>query len=769
MIKLSFCTLLFILSQRTYAQSNEGTNFWFGFMEHIDEGQNSMAVMITSKQNAAGVVQIPGLGFSQNFTVSPNQVEIIQMPTAAEYIGSEGVRNLGINVTTGDPVSVYIHQYHQARSEATVVLPVSSLSTDYYAMSYQGISTGFAGNGYSQFLIVATEDETEIEFTVESNTQAGKAANSTNSILMNTGQTYVVQAAEPTDDLSGSFIRANKKISVFAGASFSGVPSGCRSFDNLIEQMTPIDTWGRRFVSVPTTDGDIDVFRILASENATEYTVYGSTNNVVRNGILERGEFVEYSFPGASYIEADKPILVAQYMIGQGCTTTPDQGTGDPSIVILNSIEQIRDTVTLFNSPLENISSQFINVISRAEAVEEITMDGLKIQSELGFNFQFIGPNDEYAYVRINSTDGAHTIIDPSCGVIAIAYGFGEVESYAYSGGASFSKINANQLPEGGCLNTEVLFNSELPPERYELIWDIGDGQPIRTDDNFVHTYTSLGTYPATLTIYDKCFDETEVLNRDLLITLRDVVAVQDPYIEICEGEFFELGATDVDNGRYEWAGPLDYVSDERFPTVEDTDPSMSGFYKVVGNVSGCKTFPDSVEVVINPTPIVDIGRDSVVCTKRGMFPELNAGVFNEYLWNTGELSRNIDVMEPGEYFVDVIDDKGCMGSDSILFTQQCPTEYYIPTVFSPGSAINPDNQLFGILGEDIISVELTIFDRWGNEVFQTTSTEVHWDGTKNGTPLEQGNYVWVMNLVGYKEDATQFEETTTGTVLLIR
>ena len=755
------------------AQTNEGTNFWFGFMEHINPRLNTKVVLITSKVNTSGTITIPGLGFTQTFNVIANDVTSIEMPLDTEFIGSEFVQDIAINVTSVEPISVYIHQYHSARSEATVVLPVSTISNEYFIMSYTGINNGFVGTGFSEFMIVATEDETTVNYTLTDQTKGGALSGSSQTVTLHQGQSYQVQAAQITGDLTGTFVSADKRIAVFSGASFSGVPMNCGSHDNLLEMMPPLDTWGTRFVSVPTNDGDFDVFRVLASENGTTVTVFsqGGTPTPIT---LNRGEFREYTSFDATYIEADKPIIVTQYLIGQDCTS-PDDLQGDPSMLVLNSVEQIRDTVTLFNSNFQAIETQFINIICRIESVDLVTFDGSLIQGGLGFQFTPIGPDDAFAFVRIPTSRGAHTIIDPGCGVIATAYGFGERETYAYSGGASFSRINANSLPEGGCRGIEITFNSGLPPERYELEWDIGDGQATRTDDNFVHTYDELGVYPAQLRIFDRCFDERDTFDRDMIVSLRQAVDAID-MIEVCEDDqiIFEVEDSGIDvppGGRvsFEWNGPLAYFAEEQFPIIESAQPDMTGTYEVIGIVSGCETFPDSTDLIVNPTPQHDLGPDDVICDKNNKIPVLNGGDFVSYLWSTGDTEQFIDGDEEGTYTLEFIDEEGCVGMDSISLLRQCPTEIYMANVFTPQGSDLAANSTFGVLGEDIISFEFRVFDRWGNKVFRSTSQEISWDGIANNKFAEQGNYSWVLLYEGFREDGTQFEDKLTGTVLLLR
>ena len=69
-------------------------------MEHINVGQNTMVVMITSKYAAAGLVEMPLIGWNQSFSVAPNQVTLVTLPKSAETVGSENVNKNGIYISS---------------------------------------------------------------------------------------------------------------------------------------------------------------------------------------------------------------------------------------------------------------------------------------------------------------------------------------------------------------------------------------------------------------------------------------------------------------------------------------------------------------------------------------------------------------------------------------------------------------------------------------------------------------------------------------------
>ncbi|HEV3222821.1 MAG TPA: gliding motility-associated C-terminal domain-containing protein, partial [Puia sp.] len=66
----------------------------------------------------------------------------------------------------------------------------------------------------------------------------------------------------------------------------------------------------------------------------------------------------------------------------------------------------------------------------------------------------------------------------------------------------------------------------------------------------------------------------------------------------------------------------------------------------------------------------------------------------------------------------------------------------------------------------DLSSYELSIFNRWGQKVFETRDYTKGWDGTVNGQVQDTGVFVWFCK---YKKINSLLNGEITGTVVLIR
>ena len=88
---------------------------------------------------------------------------------------------------------------------------------------------------------------------------------------------------------------------------------------------------------------------------------------------------------------------------------------------------------------------------------------------------------------------------------------------------------------------------------------------------------------------------------------------------------------------------------------------------------------------------------------------------------------------------------------------------FYVPNAFAPDGI----NQTFGPKGQfyDYTRFEMTIFNRWGEELYRTRDINKGWDGTFNGELVQVGSYVYMIRFV----DAGGKEHRRKGTVTLIR
>jgi gliding motility-associated-like protein len=169
--------------------------------------------------------------------------------------------------------------------------------------------------------------------------------------------------------------------------------------------------------------------------------------------------------------------------------------------------------------------------------------------------------------------------------------------------------------------------------------------------------------------------------------------------------------------------------------------------YSVIPTANGCVGAPVSVQAFVNPTPIIKAGKNDTI--PRGNSVQLNAIGGVSYAWvpGTGLSCTNCPnpIASPGQtttYFLTGTDEYGCVNFDSLTVTViQGEEELYIPNAFSPDG--NNLNDQFMIYGTNIKTIDIQIFDRWGEQVYHGTDQYKGWDGKFHGNAVEMGVYVY--------------------------
>ena len=280
------------------------------------------------------------------------------MPPEAQ-IALGGREAKAIHVVATSDVSVYGLNRILYTTDAYLGLPVGALGTDYVVLGYG------TGQG-AEASIVATANDTHVRISPTDRPE-GRPDALPFDVTLDLGDVFELKVG---NDLTGTIITADKKISVFGGNQCANVPEGVGFCDHIVEQLPPTTAWGRRFVTAPlATRVNGDTFRILAAHDGTTVTLNG-----VAIGSIDRGEFIERIIDGAATIDADKPVLIAQYSNG----TDFDGVTSDPFMMLVPPFEQFLASYVV-TTPATGFETNFINVVAPTAAIGGITLDGLPI------------------------------------------------------------------------------------------------------------------------------------------------------------------------------------------------------------------------------------------------------------------------------------------------------------------------------------------------------------------------------------------------------
>lgn len=179
-----------------------------------------------------------------------------------------------------------------------------------------------------------------------------------------------------------------------------------------------------------------------------------------------------------------------------------------------------------------------------------------------------------------------------------------------------------------------------------------------------------------------------------------------------------------------------------------------SGEYPVsliITTKEGCvDTITDNY--IVKSDPVVELGADTTVLSCSAI--ELDAGNPGSiYLWSTGETTQSIlleEISEKINIWVQV-NSNGCLAADTIsIDVDDVQQELYFPNAFTPdGDGVN---DVFAPIGnlEFVMAYQLIIYNRWGQQIFETKDPYNGWNGSLNSRPAPHGTYIYK---VAYKID----------------
>jgi gliding motility-associated-like protein len=204
-----------------------------------------------------------------------------------------------------------------------------------------------------------------------------------------------------------------------------------------------------------------------------------------------------------------------------------------------------------------------------------------------------------------------------------------------------------------------------------------------------------------------------------------------------------------------------------------------SGFMTVsltVTDVNGCvgtSTQTDFIQVYerpiagfrVNPSTDYIIGEDELSLSNLSQDAR-----FSYYIIDGDTIlgaTSTYDLTEPGTYNITqvVINAQGCTDEMTKTVTARFGSEFYIPLAFTPDN--DGKNDVFKVVGEEIKSYFIEIYDRWGAPIFTSSNMEEGWDGiiSKSQVPAPSGVYVFKLELRDYKNRPIQ----ESGSITLLR
>lgn len=714
--------LLVVFNGFAQDKSNKGKEFWLGYGHNIlftaDNPVNAqnLVLYLTADQAATVTVTVNGTAFSQTVNIPANSVDfsVIIPKTGANdaRILSEGLSTKGIHVVSNVPIVAYAHEYGLLSSGATMLMPVETFGYTYYSLNYTQSSN--YSNCYSWFYVVAAEDNTKLLITPSDTTQNGWLPTQTYTINLNKGEIYNV-FGKSTSSLAGKDMTGSKVVSVagsdgschpialFSGSSRNDLlspnctyiyTSGVNTYnvsgnggEFMMQQIFPANAWGTKYVTyhpINNTSGNIQtpyytIYRVAVRKPSTVV----KKNGVPLTGLINNF-YYEYASSSGDVIEADQPILVAQYTTSSNqCSGATDNPIGDPEMIYLSPIEQGVKNAIFYNTRKQDISLNFINIIVPVAGVNSVLIDGTPLDPA---EYITHPTNSNYVVaVRRLFVAAQHTITCDST-FIATVYGTGIYESYGYNVGTLVNNLNAIGLikntynTNGGidsftCPKTPVRLFVKLAYKATSIKWGLSQinssgitpntdsiiNNPVPIDSNLVNgrkyytytlqqdfTFANTGTYYIPVTYNSPDIDNcSQTENTTIKVVVKTGPDANFTYSSAnCLNDSIYFSGTTVANGfnlvSYKWNFDDNTTSTiinpvKKFATSGNHDVKFAVFAD-----NGCSgNTTKTVAILPIPTTNFTIANgcsgDSVLITDQST---ITPGNISSWYWDFGDNSN---------------------------------------------------------------------------------------------------------------------------------
>jgi gliding motility-associated-like protein len=224
----------------------------------------------------------------------------------------------------------------------------------------------------------------------------------------------------------------------------------------------------------------------------------------------------------------------------------------------------------------------------------------------------------------------------------------------------------------------------------------------------------------------------------------------------LCPNDTIELFAKDTGGQSlsYFWTPAADIVSGAITDSPFVKPPKNTTFYvTATDSATGC-VYKDSINVNVISSLQYVLATATPDTIKYGDTTQLNT-IYTQaasLYWDPDSSLLSTKIANPladprivTTYTVHVIDNNGCKADKQVTvyieYTPCSSTNLYVPNAFSPNN--DGKNDMLYVRGNFIQTMYFTVYDRWGQKMFETRNQNEGWDGTYKGKKLDPAVFGW--------------------------
>lgn len=292
---------------------------------------------------------------------------------------------------------------------------------------------------------------------------------------------------------------------------------------------------------------------------------------------------------------------------------------------------------------------------------------------------------------------------------------------------------------------------------------DFGDGFTT-TDSSATHTYANPGTYIVTLIAQDSfCVWAADTVSQTVNIgSLVHSGINTNNVLYGCAPQTIHLTNTFTSTGNYFWILGDGTVSTATSFYHTYTDTGTYYVQLIVSDTTSCNladTSSYTFHVYQNPVagftydqPVFYFVNDNIHFYDHSIYAAF-------YNWDFGDGTSSADSVvvhqfkDGGTFDVCLLvtSINGCIDSTCAPLEILSSEMIYVPNAFTPNGDFK--NDVFKVSYTGLTDLNVMIFDRWGEKIYEYNSLSGSWDGTYNGKPVAEDVYIWKLKAKGVVHD----------------
>ena len=248
-------------------------------------------------------------------------------------------------------------------------------------------------------------------------------------------------------------------------------------------------------------------------------------------------------------------------------------------------------------------------------------------------------------------------------------------------------------------------------------------------------------------------------------VDISDALCSESDTIEIRFPEFIDLGEDTLlcDDEVLSLAlnqGWIDSIFWSDGSTNNTSDFFNIGTHEVEVYQEHC-SIRDSIAIDRLLSPSVYL-QDTVICLGESFNLELDTSY--QYTLNGNDITNSYFIQSAMEIELIASNYCGFSTSNFVIEEEDCTCDIYIPNSFTPNS--DEYNSHFKVVSECVFTdFHLTVYNRWGEIVFESFEPDSAWDGTMNGSFAKDGSYLYKLEFRKKDEQADQIY----GSIFLLK